>query len=217
MMAVPREAYLRRLAEAFRSGLDRLLTEHHLAHGESYAWASPRRLAVQVEPDAGPRIVSGRDVMPAAELQPRRRETLDPPIPDRRPQRSVVVEILHHRVAAPSRVLHQHRDRNVERVERLEPALKPNIDRFVFAHAPAVHDHTLGTDQGRGFNNLSQDLARRDPHPVVRRCEVDEIGGVYVEVDLRVPKRLRVGARDRLLPRLRIRDEDLDDAGRDTR
>ena len=39
---------LRRLAEAFRSGLDRLLTEHHLAHGESYAWASPRRLAVQV-------------------------------------------------------------------------------------------------------------------------------------------------------------------------
>ena len=39
---------LRRLAEAFRSGLDRLLTEHHLAHGESHAWASPRRLAVQV-------------------------------------------------------------------------------------------------------------------------------------------------------------------------
>ena len=36
------------MAEAFRSGLDRLLTEHHLAHGESYAWASPRRLAVQV-------------------------------------------------------------------------------------------------------------------------------------------------------------------------
>ena len=39
---------LRRLAEAFRSGVDRLLTEHHLAHGESHAWASPRRLAVQV-------------------------------------------------------------------------------------------------------------------------------------------------------------------------
>ena len=40
---------LRRLAEAFRSGLDRLLTEHHLEHGASHAWASPRRLAVQVE------------------------------------------------------------------------------------------------------------------------------------------------------------------------
>ena len=40
---------LRRLAEAFRSGLDRLLTEHHLEHGPSHAWASPRRLAVQVE------------------------------------------------------------------------------------------------------------------------------------------------------------------------
>jgi glycyl-tRNA synthetase beta chain len=40
---------LRRLAEAFRSGLDRLLTEHHLEHGTSHAWASPRRLAVQVE------------------------------------------------------------------------------------------------------------------------------------------------------------------------
>jgi glycyl-tRNA synthetase beta chain len=40
---------LRRLAEAFRSGLDRLLTEQHLEHGTSHAWASPRRLAVQVE------------------------------------------------------------------------------------------------------------------------------------------------------------------------
>jgi glycyl-tRNA synthetase beta chain len=40
---------LRRLAEAFRSGLDRLLSEHHLQHGASQAWASPRRLAVQVE------------------------------------------------------------------------------------------------------------------------------------------------------------------------
>jgi glycyl-tRNA synthetase beta chain len=40
---------LRRLAEAFRSGLDRLLTEQHLEHGPSHAWASPRRLAVQVE------------------------------------------------------------------------------------------------------------------------------------------------------------------------
>ena len=40
---------LRRLSEAFRSGLDRLLSEQHLAHGESHAWASPRRLAVQVE------------------------------------------------------------------------------------------------------------------------------------------------------------------------
>jgi glycyl-tRNA synthetase beta chain len=40
---------LRRLAEAFRSGLDHLLTEHHLEHGASHAWASPRRLAVQVE------------------------------------------------------------------------------------------------------------------------------------------------------------------------
>jgi glycyl-tRNA synthetase beta chain len=39
---------LRRLAEAFRRGLDRLMTEHHLEHGESLAWASPRRLAVQV-------------------------------------------------------------------------------------------------------------------------------------------------------------------------
>jgi glycyl-tRNA synthetase beta chain len=40
---------LRRLAEAFRSGMDRLLAEHHLEHGASHAWASPRRLAVQVE------------------------------------------------------------------------------------------------------------------------------------------------------------------------
>ncbi len=39
---------LRRLAEAFRSALDRLLTEQHLEHAESHAWASPRRLAVQV-------------------------------------------------------------------------------------------------------------------------------------------------------------------------
>ena len=31
---------LRRLAEAFRSGLDRLLTAHHLEHGPSHAWAS---------------------------------------------------------------------------------------------------------------------------------------------------------------------------------
>jgi len=40
---------LRRLAEAFRAGLDRQLDENRLAHGTSHAYASPRRLAVVVE------------------------------------------------------------------------------------------------------------------------------------------------------------------------
>ncbi|MEN8107341.1 MAG: glycine--tRNA ligase subunit beta [Pseudomonadota bacterium] len=40
---------LRRLAEAFRAAVERLLTEHHLEHGPGYAWASPRRLAVMVK------------------------------------------------------------------------------------------------------------------------------------------------------------------------
>ena len=40
---------LRRLSEAFREALDRLLEEHHLAHGASHGYASPRRLAVIIE------------------------------------------------------------------------------------------------------------------------------------------------------------------------
>ena len=40
---------MRRLAEAFAASLDRQLTENHLPHGSSKAYASPRRLAVIVE------------------------------------------------------------------------------------------------------------------------------------------------------------------------
>lgn len=40
---------LRRLSEALREALDRLLEEQQLAHGASHAYASPRRLAVIIE------------------------------------------------------------------------------------------------------------------------------------------------------------------------
>jgi len=39
---------LRRMRDALRSSLDTLLTENHLAHGDSHAYAAPRRLAVLI-------------------------------------------------------------------------------------------------------------------------------------------------------------------------
>jgi glycyl-tRNA synthetase beta chain len=40
---------LRRMRDALRSSLDALLTENHLAHGDSRAYAAPRRLAVLIK------------------------------------------------------------------------------------------------------------------------------------------------------------------------
>ena len=39
---------LRRMRDALRNSLDTLLTENHLAHGDSHAYAAPRRLAVLI-------------------------------------------------------------------------------------------------------------------------------------------------------------------------
>ena len=39
---------LRRMRDALRASLDTLLDEHSLAHGESHAYATPRRLAVLI-------------------------------------------------------------------------------------------------------------------------------------------------------------------------
>jgi hypothetical protein len=50
----------------------------------------------------------------------------------------------------------------------------------------AVHDQTLGADGGGRVHVLLQQLAARDPDPVVGRRDVDDVGGVHVEVHARL-------------------------------
>ena len=59
----------------------------------------------------------------------------------RLPQRAVIIQILHHRVAAARRVLDEDRHRHIEGVQRLAPPVEPDSEVLVVLNAPAVHDH----------------------------------------------------------------------------
>ena len=80
---------------------------------------------------------------------------------------------------------------------------KPIARVVVVVDVAAVDDQALGADLGGGVHVLLEQLAARDPDPVVRGRDVDEVGRVDVEVDA---GRLGVGAqRRRRRPRRRPR------------
>ena len=94
---------------------------------------------------------------------------------------------------------HRLTDENGKPLKLVHRDVSPH-NILVGTDAPAMYDNTFGTDQGSGFHDLGQDLSRRDSHPVVRRCEVDEVGSMDVEVDRRVPQHFGIRSWNRLLP-----------------
>jgi hypothetical protein len=73
----------------------------------------------------------------------------------------------------------------------------------------AVHDHRGRVDLGGRVARLLQDLARRNADAVVGRRHIDQIGRVNIQRDGRRLERLGVVTRLRLLPALRVAEEEL--------
>ena len=101
------------------------------------------------------------------------------------------LEVPRHRVVAAGGVLDQERELEVGRVDRLAPVVEADLGVVVAVDVAAVHDQALGAQRRRRVDVLLEQLARRDPDPVVRGGDVDDVGRVDVEVD---PGRRRVVA-----------------------
>ena len=99
------------------------------------------------------------------------------------------LEVAGHRVVAAGGVLDQQRQLDVGRLDRLAPVVEALRGVVVLVDVAAVHDQALRADRRRGVDVLLEQLARRDPDPVVGGGDVDEVGRVDVEVDARPPRR----------------------------
>ena len=95
-----------------------------------------------------------------------------------------------HRLVAAGGVLDQHRELEVGRLDRLAPVVEAGGRVVALVDVAAVHDQPLRADRRGGVHVLLEQLAGRDPDPVVRRRHVDDVRRVDVEVD---PGRLGVG------------------------
>ena len=104
---------------------------------------------------------------------------------DRLPHPGDPVEVAGHRVGAAGGVLDEQRELEVGGLDGLAPVVEALGRVVLVGHVAAVHDQPLGADLGRGVDVLLEQLAARDPHPVVGRGDVDEVGRVHVEVDAR--------------------------------
>jgi hypothetical protein len=135
--------------------------------------------------------------------------------PDRVPEPRDGVDAPGHRVVAAGGVLDQDRHRHVDALERLAPVVEPDLRVVVLGHVTAVDDQRPGTDGRRGIDVLLQQLAARDPDPVVRRGDIDEVRRMHVQVDagLGRGRTQRFGSawigHDRRLVPLRVAEEEL--------
>jgi hypothetical protein len=137
----------------------------------------------------------------------------NPFVADLVPEPSDGVEVAGHGMIAARGVLQVDGNFGLQLVERLAPALEALVEVAVLGDVAAMHNHRRRADVGRRVAGVLQDLARRDPHPVVRRRNVDQIGRVHVDRQRRGFERCGVVARLGRLPALRVAEENLDHIG----
>ena len=92
------------------------------------------------------------------------------------------LEVAGHRVVAAGGVLDEQRQLEVGRLDRLAPVVEALRGVVGLVDVAAVHDQALGADRGRGVHVLLQQLAARDPDPVVGGGHVDDVRRMDVEV-----------------------------------
>ena len=104
---------------------------------------------------------------------------------DRVPHPPDPLEVAGHRVVAAGGVLDQQRQLEVGGLDRLAPVVEALLGIVVLVDVAAVHDQPLGADRGGRVDVLLEQLAARDPDPVVGGRDVDDVRRVHVEVDAR--------------------------------
>src|ERR1700721_2877223 len=127
------------------------------------------------------------------------------------PQPTDDVEVAGNSVVAAGGVLQIDRNIGLQLVERLAPAPETFVEVGVFGDVPTVHDDRGGADLGRRVAGVLQDLARRNPHPVVCRRDVDEIRRGHVDRQRGSLELGGVVAWLGRLPTLRVAEKDLYD------
>ena len=88
---------------------------------------------------------------------------------DRVPQPRDGVKGPRHRASAARGVLDEHRQRPLDALDRLAPVLQPSAGSTPWCDVPAVHDQRLRPDRRGRLELLVEQLAARDPDPVVGR------------------------------------------------
>ena len=120
---------------------------------------------------------------------------------DRVPHPGDAVEVAGHRMVAAGGVLDEQRELEVGGLDGLAPVVEPLARVVVLVDVAAVDDQALGPDLGGGVDVLLEELAARDPDPVVGGGDVDDVRRVDVEVD---PRLLGVRPQRRGAPAYRI-------------
>src|SRR5215831_16390960 len=105
-------------------------------------------------------------------------------IRDRVPKPGDRIQPTGHSAVAAGGVLDQHRQRAVDSFYGLTPAVVSLLKIDVGRYVTTMHDEALGTDRGSRVQLLLEQFAARNPDPVVRRRDVDDIGRVDVAVDI---------------------------------
>lgn len=77
----------------------------------------------------------------------------------------------------------------------------------------SVHDHRGGADVSRRVTGLLQDLARRNPHAIVRRRDVDQVRRVHINGKGGCSEHSGVFAWLGRFPALRVAQKNLHDVG----
>ena len=132
---------------------------------------------------------------------------------DRLPELRQRVEAARDGVVAAGGVLEVDGDVGLEHLERPRPAADALVDPVL--GMAGMDDHRERADRGRGLAGLGEDLARAVADVRLRRADVDQVGSVDVDADLGRAQLLGVVARRRLLPALRVGEEELDAVGAD--
>ena len=118
-----------------------------------------------------------------------------------------------HRLVPSGGVLDQDRHVRVQGLEGLSPPDEPFLLGTVPRHMTAVHHDSGRIDLGGGVTGVLKDLSARYSNPVVVGADIDQIRSVDVDGDRGVSECLGVISGHRLLPRLRIGEEDLNQVG----
>ena len=137
------------------------------------------------------------------------------------PQSGDRVQALGHRTITAGCVLDQHRQRPVDPLDGLPPAVVALLRVSARCDVPAMNDEALRADRGSGSELLLEQLPAGNPDPVIGRRHVDDVRRMDVAGDVggleSGPQLGGVGGEGGRLPALWVAEKVLHGAGTERR